>query len=99
MADQTRVQRDQSGDAGAAILIAMAAASDPCAPVLRVFHVIPGEAGGTGMVFSKRDVEHIRAAGVNTRTFFLKSRTSPVILLAEWLRLRRQAEPASTGPS
>ena len=90
MADQTGVQRDQSGDAGAAILIAMAAASGPCAPVLRVFHIIPGEAGGTGMVFSKRDVEHIRAAGVHTRTFFLKSRTSPVILLAEWLRLRRE---------
>ena len=90
MADQTRVLRDQSGDTGAAILIAMAAASGPCAPVLRVFHIIPGEAGGTGMVFSKRDVEHIRAAGVHTRTFFLKSRTSPVILLAEWLRLRRE---------
>src|SRR5436190_18681764 len=57
---------------------------------LRVFHVIPGEPGGTSMVFSKRDVEHIRKAGVCTKTFFLKSRTHPVILLTEWLRLRRE---------
>jgi len=44
------------------------------------------------MVFSKRDVEHIRRAGVETRTFFLKSRTHPVILFAEWRRLRRELD-------
>jgi glycosyltransferase involved in cell wall biosynthesis len=42
------------------------------------------------MVFAKRDVEHIRNAGVCTETFFLKSRTHPVILFGEWLRLRQE---------
>jgi glycosyltransferase involved in cell wall biosynthesis len=70
----------------------VSAASDPPLDALRVFHVIPGEPGGTSMVFSKRDVEHIRKAGVCTKTFFLKSRTHPVILFSEWLRLRRELQ-------
>ena len=41
------------------------------------------------MVFSKRDVEHIRLAGLRTKTFFLKTRTRPLLMIREWLRLRR----------
>ncbi len=41
------------------------------------------------MVFSKRDVEQIALAGLSTSTFFLKTRTRPLQLLREWLRLRK----------
>lgn len=90
MADETWVHSDESRDPGAAIMSVVSAASDQGADALRVFHIIPGDPGGASMVFSKRDVEHIRKAGVDTRTFFLKSRTRPVVLFAEWRRLRRE---------
>ena len=46
---------------------------------IRILHVIPGEEGGSSMVFSKRDVEQIELAGLGTKTFFLKTRTRPVL--------------------
>jgi len=42
------------------------------------------------MVFSKRDVEQMRFAGLCTKTFFLRTRTRPVQLIREWLRLRTE---------
>src|SRR5438045_2327627 len=42
------------------------------------------------MVFSRRDVEQIRLAGVCTQTFFLRSRTNPLLIVSEWLRLRKE---------
>jgi glycosyltransferase involved in cell wall biosynthesis len=57
---------------------------------IRIFHIIPGEAGGSSMVFSRRDVGQIRLAGVRTQTFFLRSRTNPFLIVSEWLRLRKE---------
>jgi glycosyltransferase involved in cell wall biosynthesis len=42
------------------------------------------------MVFSKREVDEVRRAGLETKTFFLKTRTRPFLLTREWMRLRRE---------
>ena len=57
---------------------------------IRICYVIPGEEAGSSMIFAKRDVEQIRRVGVSTKTFFLKTRTRPVLLAREWIRLRRE---------
>lgn len=55
---------------------------------LRVFFVIPGEAVGPSMIHAKRAVESVLRLGVEGRTLFLKSRTSPFVIVGEWRRLR-----------
>ena len=57
---------------------------------MRVFYVIPGQERGPALAFAKRDAELIRRAGITTRTFFLRSRMHPLVLIAEWRRLRRE---------
>ena len=42
------------------------------------------------MVFSKRDIEEIGSAGFDTKTFFLRSRTRPLLLIREWFRLKQE---------
>lgn len=65
-----------------------------CAPTrnthspLRVLYVIPGEEQEIGMPFSRRQATSVRRLGVDVQTFFLRSRTSPLRVLREWLRLR-----------
>jgi len=57
---------------------------------LRVLFVIPGEAKGSSMIFAVRQAESLRREGVIVRQFHLRSRTSPFLLLREWLRFRRE---------
>lgn len=52
--------------------------------------VIPGSQDGSGMIFSKRQANALERLGVDIRRFFLKSRTSPLLLLEEWLRFYRE---------
>jgi teichuronic acid biosynthesis glycosyltransferase TuaC len=56
---------------------------------MRVLFVIPGEAAGCSMIFARRLMESLMMQGVEVHAFFLRSRTSPVILIREWLRIRK----------
>ena len=58
--------------------------------VPRVLFVIPGEAEGASMIFAKRQVASLQKAGVIGKPFFLASRTSPLVLVKEWQRFRRE---------
>ena len=62
--------------------------SKSCADELRVLYVIPGKDHGVGMSFSRRQAEDVRSQGVNVRSFYLKSRTAPVTVARELVRLR-----------
>jgi glycosyltransferase involved in cell wall biosynthesis len=53
--------------------------------------VIPGDEHGSSMVFARRQAASLRALGVAVEAFFLRSRTSPLALLREWRRFRREA--------
>lgn len=57
---------------------------------LRVLAVVPGTGQGSSMIFVRRQIDSLTAIGINVRTFFLRSRTSPVVLIKEWRRLRRE---------
>ena len=63
---------------------------------LRVLSVIPGEGSGVSMIFAKRQVESLRALGVENHEFFLSSRTHPLQLFKEIKRLK--ADIVSTQP-
>lgn len=58
--------------------------------VPRVLSVIPCEVGGNSMLFIKKQVESLEKAGVINRTFYLTSRTSPLLLAKEWLRFQEE---------
>lgn len=55
---------------------------------LRVLHVVPGEAEGVNFIFAKRQIRALAERGVETRTYFLPSRTSLAGLLASYRDLR-----------
>jgi glycosyltransferase involved in cell wall biosynthesis len=57
---------------------------------LRVTSVIPGEGDTNSMIFAKRQIEYLSNAGVINKTFFLLSRTSPLKVLKEFIRLRNE---------
>ncbi len=57
---------------------------------LRVLAVIPGSGEGSTMIFARRQVEVLRSENIDVRPFFLRSRTSPIAVLREFLRLRRE---------
>jgi hypothetical protein len=61
-----------------------------CVESLRVLAVVPGDGQGSSMIFVRRQIASLLDLGVNVRTFFLQSRTSPVAIAREWSRLRRQ---------
>jgi teichuronic acid biosynthesis glycosyltransferase TuaC len=61
-------------------------------PPLRVLFVIPGEAGGSSMIFARRQAESLAEEGVEVDCFYLRSRTSPLALAREFHRLRRRIE-------
>lgn len=42
------------------------------------------------MIFAKRQVADLRELGIVSESFFLSSRTSPLVLMREWLRFRRE---------
>lgn len=58
-------------------------------PAIRILAVIPGHGEGVNFIFARRQVESLLAMGLSVHTFYLKSRTSPVIVIREWLRLKR----------
>lgn len=61
---------------------------------IRILSVIPtNDEGGKEkslFVFAKREVDVLEGRGVDIRSFFLRSRTSPKILFLEWQRFRRE---------
>lgn len=57
---------------------------------LRVLAVIPISRARASVIFIKRQIGSLEEAGVACRSFLLASRTSPVILISEWRRLRRE---------
>lgn len=56
----------------------------------RVLYVIPGDDDGVCMSFSRRQAASVSQRGVTVGSFYLRSRTSPRILLSEWRRLRKE---------
>jgi teichuronic acid biosynthesis glycosyltransferase TuaC len=56
---------------------------------VRVLFVVPGSPDGFSMIFARRQIEALEAAGIQGSSFFLSSRTSPLALLDEWKRLRK----------
>jgi glycosyltransferase involved in cell wall biosynthesis len=63
----------------------------------QVLFVIPGDGKCASMIFSRRQAEALAAEGVEVRTFYLASRTSPRVVAAEFQRFR--AELAKRKPS
>jgi teichuronic acid biosynthesis glycosyltransferase TuaC len=61
-------------------------------PPLRALFVIPGEAGGSSMIFARRQAESLAQEGVEVDSFYLRSRTSPLALAREFHRLRGRIE-------
>ena len=57
---------------------------------LRALHVIPGPPDGSSMIFARRGSASLKYADIEVRQFFLRSRTSPVCLVMELFRLRRE---------
>ena len=56
---------------------------------LRVLFVIPGDGSGSSMIFARRQAESLKGEGIEVECFYLRSRTAPLTLFAELLRLRR----------
>jgi len=56
----------------------------------RVLFVIPGDGEGASMIFARRQAETLAAEGVEVRTFYLASRTSPRAVASEFLRFRAE---------
>jgi len=59
---------------------------------LRVLYVIPGEDHGVNMSFSRSQAAAVSALGVDVRSFYLQSRTSPRKVWKEIRRLRREVK-------
>jgi teichuronic acid biosynthesis glycosyltransferase TuaC len=59
-------------------------------PARRVMFVTPGTGEGSSMIFARRQAEAVRAQGVEVLEFFLRSRTSPTVIVREMLRFRRE---------
>ena len=55
---------------------------------LRVLSVIPQPSSTASMIFAMRQVASLESAGVISHSFLLFSRTSPVAVVKEWIRLR-----------
>src|SRR6516162_4847741 len=62
------------------------------APVknLHVLAVVPGDGQGASYIFARRQIKSLADTGVSLRTFFVRSRTSPLTIVSEWSRLRRE---------
>jgi len=59
---------------------------------LRALHVIPGLPDGSLMIFARRESASLKYADIEVRQFFLRSRTSPVCLVKELFRFRREIQ-------
>lgn len=67
-----------------------AARLEPLAAHPRVLFVIPGDGQGSSMIFVRRQAESVAGEGVDVQLFYLGSRTSPLMVLAEFRRFRRE---------
>ena len=56
---------------------------------MKVLFVVPGEGQGHSMIFARRQAEALIRQGVRLEVFYLRSRTSPAALFAEFLRFRK----------
>ena len=56
---------------------------------LRVLVIIPGEESGSSFIFAKRQVESIKAKGIDIRSFYFSSRTNPLLIIREVSRFRK----------
>jgi teichuronic acid biosynthesis glycosyltransferase TuaC len=54
----------------------------------RVLYVIPGTEEGTSMSFSRRQAESVSPYDIEVKSFYLRSRTSPIVVWKELQRLR-----------
>ncbi len=59
-------------------------------PAVRALLLIPAGSGKSSYIFSRRQAEMLKVAGVSVRMFFLQSRMSPLVLLKEFFRLRNE---------
>ncbi len=57
---------------------------------VRVLFLIPGDGRGSSMIFVRRQAESLAKEGLQVRSFYLASRTSPVALAREFVRFRRE---------
>lgn len=55
----------------------------------KILAVIPGSEEGTSMIFSKRQVQSLIDSGIPVKSFYLRSRTSMIVLLKEAARFRK----------
>jgi len=62
----------------------------PQAGKLRVLFVIPGDGQGSSMIFARRQARNLASVGIEADLFYLRSRTSPRQLLAEFRRFRSE---------
>lgn len=59
---------------------------------LRVVFVIPGDGRGSSMIFVRRQAESLEREGVEVRSFYLGSRTSPWTLALDLFRFRAELD-------
>lgn len=59
-------------------------------PAARVLYVVPGRPEGHNMVFARDAARALRQQGIVVDEFYLQSRTHPVTVLREMVRLRRE---------
>lgn len=57
---------------------------------MRVLYVIPGKAEGSEFIFAKRQIASMELAGVTTRSFFLTSRTSLLVMISAFRSLKNE---------
>jgi teichuronic acid biosynthesis glycosyltransferase TuaC len=57
---------------------------------LRVLAVVPGDGQGSSYIFARRQIASLMDIGLNVHTHFVRSRTSPVTVAKEWMRIRRE---------
>jgi glycosyltransferase involved in cell wall biosynthesis len=57
---------------------------------IRALEVIPGDPAGASMIHAKRQVASLADLGIETRVFYLRSRTAPLPVLRELARLRAE---------
>jgi len=55
---------------------------------MRVMFVMPGDGAGCSMIFARRQAASLREAGVDVREFFLRSRTSVMVMAREMMRFK-----------
>lgn len=61
-----------------------------CQKNMRVLYVIPGMEEGISMSFSRRQAKSLSSYGIEVKSFYLQSRTSPVVVWKELQRLRAE---------